>query len=266
MAKKKRVDGKKHKVRGARALPEPGAPRRNWRPLLVVALAVGVLAGLSYGGLWLWRQTPVEKLSRVDALDQVRVEGPFRAVTQRQIEETLLPYLRRGFFTADIRGMRKALLRNPWITDVSINRRWPRGVLVTVREAQPLAVWGKDKLLVASGKLLPRPAQMQVGRLPELAGDEELVERIVAQYQALAGLLTTRDMEVKRLSFDELGGWRLELVSGVVLRLGHDELLERVNRFLKLSHGLLAQHMDQIARIDTRYSNAVAVQWKESKK
>lgn len=267
MAKANRVDGNKKKVRGARPLPDrDDSGGRNWRPLLIALLATGALAGLSYGGLWLWQRAPVTELSRVDALEQVRVKGPFRAVTQQQIEEILLPYLQHGFFSADIRGMRTALLRNPWITDASVSRRWPRGVEVEVREAQPLAAWGSDKLLVASGELLPRPAQMKTGRLPELAGDEELVERIVAQYQALAGLLTTRDMEVKRLSFDELGGWRLELVSGVELRLGHDELLQRVNRFLKLSHGVLAQHLDQIARIDTRYSNAVAVQWKEDKK
>jgi cell division protein FtsQ len=87
----------------------------------------------------------------------------------------------------------------------------------------------------------------------------------MAQYQALAGLLTTRDMEVKRLSFDDLSGWQLELVSGVELRLGHDELLERVNRFLKLSRGILAPHLQEIARVDTRYSNAVAVQWLDDK-
>lgn len=262
-------EGKKNKaVRGARPIPDHDErASRNWRPLplplLLVVLALATLASLSYGGLWLWQRTPVQELSRVDALEQVRVKGPFNAVTQRQIEEILLPFLRQGFFSADIRGMREALLQNPWITTASVSRRWPRGVEVEVQEAQPLAIWGGDKLLVASGELLPRPAQMNTGRLPELAGDEELVERIVAQYQALAGLLTTRDMEVKRLSFDDLAGWQLELVSGVALHLGHDELLERVNRFLKLSRGLLAPHLEKVARVDTRYGNAVAVQWKE---
>lgn len=254
-------------MRGARPIADNGERGgRNWRPLLIVVLAIGVLAGTSYGGLWLWQQAPVEELSRVDALEKVRVKGPFRAVSRRQIEEILLPHLSEGFFGADIGAMRAALLENPWITAASVSRRWPRGVEVAVREARPLAAWGDDKLLVASGELLSRPAEMETGRLPELAGDEELVERIVAQYQALAGLLTTRDMEVKRLSFDDLAGWRLELVSGVELHLGHDELLERVNRFLSLSRGVLAEHLAKVARVDTRYSNAVAVQWKEGKK
>jgi cell division protein FtsQ len=210
---------------------------------------------LSYTGLWFY-QRPVEELSRASALEQVRVKGPFKAVTQEEIEGILLPYLSSGFFSADIRGMREALLAHPWITAASASRRWPRGVEVEVQEAEPLAAWGKDKLLVTSGKLLPRPEQMNTGRLPELAGDEDLVERIVVQYQALAGLLTTRDMEVKRLSFDDLAGWHL----------GHDELLERINRFLQLSRGVLAPHLDKVARVDTRYGNAVAVQWQESSK
>ncbi|SHE96544.1 cell division protein FtsQ [Microbulbifer donghaiensis] len=265
MGKAQRAHQKKN-VRGARPIEDRNeCAKRNWRPVLMAVLAIGVLAGMSYGGLWLWQRTPVQELSRVDALEQVRVKGPFNAVTQRQIEEILLPYLREGFFSVDIRGMRAALEENPWITSASVSRRWPRGVEVAVEEAQPLAVWGRDKLLVASGELLPRPVQMNTGRLPELAGDEELVERIMSQYQALAGLLTTRDMEVKRLSFDDLAGWHLELVSGVELRLGHDELLERVNRFLQLSRSILAPHLAQVARVDTRYSNAVAVQWKNDK-
>lgn len=266
--KRGRGDEKKKPVRGVHRRPrrrEAGGAGRNWRPLLAAMLALSTLAGASYGGLWLWQRSPVQQLSRVHTLEQVRVKGPFRAVSQRQIEEILLPYLQRGFFSADIRGMRAALLQNPWITSASVSRRWPRGVQVEVQEARPLAVWGEDKLLVASGELLPRPEKMETGRLPELAGDEDLVERIMSQYQALAGLLTTRDMEVKRLSFDDLAGWKLELVSGVELRLGHDQLLERVNRFLELSRGVLAPHLAKIARVDTRYSNAVAVQWKLDK-
>nr|WP_255771541.1 FtsQ-type POTRA domain-containing protein [Microbulbifer guangxiensis] len=231
--------------------------------MLLVLFATTAVLSVAYGGLWLWRQVPVNELSRVDALQQVRVQGPFKAVSQRQVEEILLPYLQRGFLTVDIRGMQEALLQHSWITEASVSRRWPRGVEVAVKEASPLAVWGKDKLLVASGALLPRPEGLETGRLPELAGDEELVARILLQYQALAGLLTTRDMEVKRLTFDDLAGWHLELVSGVELYLGHDELLERVNRFMKLSRGVLAPHLEKVARVDTRYSNALAVQWRE---
>lgn len=260
MGKAKRAHQKKK--RGARPAEDRASNARNWRPLVIIALAITTLAGLSYAGLR-YSQRPVQQLNRVDALQQVRVKAPFNGVTRRQIEEILLPYLREGFFSADIGGMREALLRNPWITAASVSRRWPRGVEVEIREAQPLAAWGKDKLLVASGALLPRPEKMQTARLPELAGDEELVERIVAQYQALTGLLTTEDMEVKRLSFDDLAGWRLELVSGVELHLGRDELLERVNRFMQLSRGVLAPHLEKIARVDTRYGNAVAVKWKE---
>ena len=259
----------KRSVRGARPRREK-AQKENGvgltlRPVFIALLAIVVVAGASYAGLRLWQKVPVEQLSRVDALEHVQVKGPFRAVSQREVEEILLPFLQQGFFSVDIRAMSAALQRHPWITSASVSRRWPRGVEVAVQEAQPLAVWGDDKLLVASGALLPRPAEMQTGRLPELAGDEELVERIMSQYQALAGLLTTRDMEVKRLTFDDLAGWHLELVSGVELHLGHDELLERVNRFLMLSRGVLAPHLEKIARVDTRYSNAVAVLWKNGK-
>ncbi|MEX2961309.1 cell division protein FtsQ/DivIB [Microbulbifer sp. TYP-18] len=264
----KKAAVKKTRGRGASRRPEKqghtGMGRVPKLLLLAVAL-VALVAGVGYAGLQGWRQFPIGGLVGAKALEQVEVRGPFRAVSQREIEEMLLPFLGRGFFSVDIQGMRAALLRHPWITAASVSRRWPRGVEVVVQEARPLAVWGGDQLLVASGALLPRPPGMVTGRLPELAGDEELVEQIMSQYQALAGLLTARDMEVKRLTFDDLAGWQLELVSGIELYLGHDELLERINRFLNLSRGVLAPYLAKVARVDTRYSNAVAVQWRERK-
>ena len=256
---------KRGAVRGARALPEAGAnnPGGVLRPLLLIGCLLLVVAGIGQGARWLWHRAPVAELSRVDALEDVKVKGPFRAVTARQVEDILLPYLRKGFFGLDIGGMRDALMRDPWIVNASVSRRWPNGIEVVVEEARPLAIWGSDQLLIASGELLPRPEQMTDLRLPELAGDADLVERIMAQYQALAGLLTTKDMEVRRLSFDELAGWQLDLVNGIRLQLGHDELLERVNRFLSLTRGVLAPHLQKVAGVDTRYNNAVAVEWKE---
>ncbi|WP_288130605.1 FtsQ-type POTRA domain-containing protein [Microbulbifer sp.] len=270
MARDKKVDikrSRKKTVRGARALPSPERQSAGVFRLVLLCSLLGLVAvGLGYGARWLWQQAPtVEALSRVDALENVRVKGAFRAVTQKEVEDILLPFLSRGFFSLDIDAVRAALLRHPWIEQASVSRRWPNGILVEVEEEQPLAIWGEDQLLIATGELLPRPPQMQSVRLPELAGDAQLVERIMAQYQALAGLLTTKDMEVRRLSFDDLAGWQLELVSGIRLQLGHDELLERVDRFLSLTRGVLAPHLQKVAGVDTRYNNAVAVQWKDSK-
>lgn len=270
MAREKKVQQQKKgrgkpAPRGARALPDPNEETglRPLRLLLAVAFLLLVGSGLGYSARWLWQQAPAVELSRVDALENVRVKAPFRAVTETQVEDILLPYLRKGFFSLDIGEMRAALMANPWIVNASVSRSWPNGVAVVVEEAEPLAIWGGDQLLIASGELLPRPENLKELRLPELAGDAELVERIMAQYQALAGLLTTKDMEVRRLSFDDLAGWQLELVSGIRLQLGHDELLERVDRFLSLTRGVLAPHLQKIVGVDTRYNNAVAVQWKQ---
>ncbi|MCA0901772.1 cell division protein FtsQ/DivIB [Microbulbifer agarilyticus] len=256
----------KKSVRGARALPDPGqeASTGVLRIVAMVGLLALVASGLGYAAHWLWQQAPSVAPSREEVLVNVRVEAPFRAVSEKAVEDILLPHLRNGFFAVDIDRVRSALMDDPWIVNASVSRRWPHGVEVVIEEAEPLAIWGDDHLLVASGALLPRPENLRDLRLPELAGDADLVDRIMMQYQALAGLLTTKDMEVRRLSFDDLAGWQLELVSGIRLQLGHDELLERVGRFLSLTRGVLAPHLQKIAGVDARYNNAVAVQWKET--
>ncbi len=94
----------KQATRGARALPDPNEEvgLRPLRLALTVSFLLLVAAGLGYSARWLWQQAPAVELSRVDALENVRVKAPFRAVTETEVEDILLPHLRQGFFSLDI--------------------------------------------------------------------------------------------------------------------------------------------------------------------
>lgn len=253
----------KNKRRGAHARPGAASKKllRRSRPVFLIPVLLCCAIGLGFAVNGLWQQFPTAAVHRVVALHNVQIKGPFVVLTEQQLEETLLPYLQRSFFALDIAAIQQALLQNPWVSAAEVRRRWPGGLEITVEEARPLALWNRDQVLVASGKLLPRPAQLKVSGLPLLAGDTELTEQIMRQYKLLASLLAASDMEVKRLSFDGLTGWQLELASGLQLRLGHDELLARMQRFFTLAQGVLAPHLQKVVRVDTRYSNAVAVRW-----
>lgn len=261
----RRMRGKR-KLHGARAQSDAASRKLSGRRAGWVFLLSSLLCGavaLGFFANWLWQQFPATALRQVVALRNVHIKGPFLALTEQQLEEALLPYLQRSFFALDIGAIQAALLQNPWVSAAKVRRHWPNEIEIVVEEARPLAVWNRNQVLVATGKLLPRPVQLNVSGLPMLAGDAELTEQIMLKYKMFTSLLASGGMEVQRLSFDELTGWQLELKSGLQLWLGHDELLARVDRFLKLAQGMLAPHLQKIVRVDTRYRNAVAVRWNE---
>ena len=64
------------------------------------------------------------------------------------------------------------------------------------------------------------------------------------------------------LSLEERGAWTLTLTNGIEVVLGRDQVEERFERFIAVYENRLAARVDEVSRIDARYSNGVAVQWK----
>ena len=58
------------------------------------------------------------------------------------------------------------------------------------------------------------------------------------------------------------GAWTLTLANGIEVALGRDQVEERFERFLTVYEGRLAVRADEVRRVDARYTNGVAVQWK----
>ena len=66
------------------------------------------------------------------------------------------------------------------------------------------------------------------------------------------------------LTMESRGGWKFKLNDDVEVLLGREDIMERMTRYLQIVAGReLAARMSDIKTIDTRYSNGVAVSWKD---
>ncbi|MBL83971.1 MAG: cell division protein FtsQ, partial [Marinobacter sp.] len=54
------------------------------------------------------------------------------------------------------------------------------------------------------------------------------------------------------------------LANGIEVVLGRDQVEARFERFVTVYQERLASRSDEVRRVDARYSNGVAVQWKPS--
>ena len=76
-------------------------------------------------------------------------------------------------------------------------------------------------------------------------------------------LLRPYGHEVARLEMRDRGSWFLTTRSGIELLLGRDDVVDKMQRFLTIDKLMLADRRELIARVDLRYSNGMAVAWRE---
>lgn len=236
----------------------PRPPWREWTHRSLPVVAMLLVASLLLAG---WRL-----LDHVGSVPVSRVlfTGKLVHVDRANMVELVQPLLvGEGFLTVDIDRIRAALIALPWVADVSVQRRWPDELLIGVREHQPIARWGEDGLLSQSGKVFrPEPLELDGAELPALFGPDQLAGEVVKRYAELSELLAARGLVLRSLGTDQRGSWRLQLQDGVVVRLGTSDVLKKIRRFLGAYEQELRAQFAQVAYVDLRYSNGLAVGWK----
>ncbi len=237
-----------------RSLPGPLAlSALPWRRLGVGA---GVLGGLAavVAGLLAFLDQPIETID---------VQGRFAHLTVLSVQQAArAPLHGRGLVSVRLDDVARAVRMLPWAETVSVERRWPHGLVVNVLEQQPVAVWNGAGLVNAHGQVFRSDAGAATPDLPRLAGPAGTEADVVARYLALQARVTAAGMHLASMQQDARGAWTLTLDNGVTVRLGRKQLDERLARFTDVALRLVAQDASEIDYIDLRYSNGFAVGWR----
>lgn len=223
-------------------------------------LGIGVLTTvllLSAVGIWLAeaQNLPV----RV-----IRVQGEMQHVSQKEIREAVMPYVQQGFLRIDIAAVRTAVEAMPWVHSVEVRRTWPDVLQLQLREQEVLALWGEGEsgLVNPEGRIF-RPLGIAASdTLPVLRGPQGTSVMLTAHFIELQRALTQVGLTIRDVTMDERRAWRVRLDNGVELMLGRSEHPERVERFIRAYPRILGPRISTVARVDLRYTNGFAVQWR----
>lgn len=235
-------------------LPRPnlGVLKRITWPLLLLLL--GFAAYELAQRLLPYADRPIAKIS---------VEGDLSYVSQQAVQQHIEPFVKASFFSVDLPGMRRELESMPWIASAQVRRVWPDQVLVHLEEHLPIARWGDEALLNNQGKAFAPKEQANYQHLPQLYGPKRAQQQVMQQYQMLSQMLRPLGFSVARLELRERGSWFLSTGQGIELLLGRDHLVEKMRRFIAIYDKALKEQQTNIARIDLRYANGLAVAWRE---
>lgn len=228
-----------------------GLKRLTW-PLLLLALGVG---GHDLGQRLLpYADQPIARVS---------VQGDLHYVSREAVAAKVAPFVDARFFSVDLAQLRSELEQMPWIAEAEVRRVWPDQVLIRLEEQLPVARWGDEALLNNQGVPFAPGDLAGYEHLPKLWGPQRAQQQIMQQYQLLSQLLRPLDFAIARLELRERGSWYLTTGRGMELLLGRDHVVEKMRRFVSVYEKALKEHNANIARVDLRYPNGLAVAWRE---
>lgn len=192
----------------------------------------------------------------------IDVRGELVGESQVELERQVGKWVGRSFFATDLAEVKQVLEQRPWVQSAAVRRVWPDRLVVDIREKKPLAYWNQDQLVSRSGQLFQPANREAAGRLPLLAGPDERVSEVIAMARTMAETLAEQGIGFAGLTLEPRGAWTLLLVNGIEVSLGRDQVEQRFERFMAVYQEQLEPRADEVQRIDARYTNGVAVQWK----
>ena len=220
--------------------------------------SIGTSAAVASSGL-------VLVLLLVFALDRpvrrVLLEGDFQRVAPPEIETAVAQAARGGLASIDLDRIRESIETIDWVDTAVVTRVWPDAVKVVVTEEVAAARWNDAGLLNARGELFIRNARHMPPELPLLEGPDGSEGDVAQLYIESQGRLLEAGLRLTGVRLDERGAWTLALADGLQVRLGRQDVHERLVRFIRLACPMVAKRVSEIGYVDMRYTNGFSVGW-----
>jgi cell division protein FtsQ len=159
----------------------------------------------------------------------------------------------------DIEAMRERLANLPWVVSAEIERRYPDRLLVTVKEAEPMALWQRSQrlyLVSRGGKVIETADLGKYSKLLVIVGDNA-PERAEALFDLLGQQPKLKD-RVTAAVFVGKRRWNLRLDNGIDVKLPEQNPAAAWSRLadLQKQHGLLEK---DVRIIDLRLPDQVVL-------
>jgi cell division protein FtsQ len=170
-----------------------------------------------------------------------------------------------NFFTLEIEEIQKELERLPWIYSVSIRKRWPDTIKIHIVEQAAVAKWNGRALLNRFSDILAVEPSSVEEDLVDLYGDDKNPQETLDIYNKIYQLIKVSKFNIVILKNDNRNSTTLQLKNGIVLRLGREQKLDRIQRYLAIIPLLERKYnINEIDYIDMRYDTGFSVGWKKS--
>jgi cell division protein FtsQ len=190
------------------------------------------------------------------AVRQVRVTSQLSELDPGLLESAIRTELRGTFFSMAPHRARLTLKKLPWVREVSIKRRWPYALEVSVEEHRAVGYWNDSDLLSERGEVFRAGSKAP---MPRFEGPASASVEVLAHYKATKIALAAHGLDVKVFAMSPRGAITVTTGNGMHIEFGRDQFQERLARFVGLYGSWSHAYRSGLARIDLRYKAAAAV-------
>jgi cell division protein FtsQ len=178
---------------------------------------------------------------------------------QGAVRDVVSRSLKHGILSLDVADLGRRIRELSWPRSVAVRRVWPDALVIKVEKESVVAAWGDGGYLTSAGKIV----RLADGAhdVPELVTSLTAPRRAMEVYQMFESRVNAAGFSIVRLEENPLGEWLMTFDSGTTVALGNEALTERLERFLFAYRRALAQHEGELAHVDLRYDNGLAVRW-----
>jgi cell division protein FtsQ len=201
------------------------------------------------------------------AIRVIQLEGELQRNSVSTIRANAAPRLAGNIISLDLEQARVAFESVPWVRSATLRRVWPDRLAVRLVEQHPAAYWrgedGSERLVNHFGEVFDANlGDVEDELLPTLAGPEGSSAQMLTLYRRLQPLFAPRGWQLDSLQLSGRGSWRALLDSGAAIEIGRgspDELLARVERFLRTVDEVTGRYQRELEHADLRHSDAYAL-------
>lgn len=198
-------------------------------------------------------------------LSSLVLTGNLEHVTATDVRSVLNEQKDRlNFFTLEITQIQAELENKPWVYSASIRKHWPDTLKIHIVEQQIGAVWNDRALLNRAGDVIEASPDDVTEEYVYLYGQNELSQEVLVTYREINQLLKVNQFKILSLSSDQRNSTDIVLDKGISLRLGKEQKLDRIQRFLSVFPMIEKQYdINTIDYLDLRYDTGLAIGWKK---
>ncbi len=194
-------------------------------------------------------------------IQQVQVYGQFAHIEAKQLHRRVNEQFVGNFFHVRVADIQQFVQQQPWVSQVAVRKQWPGKLVIVVTEHSPVAIWNSQFLLNKRGEVFKAPLSELAQPLPKLNGPDGAEQDALKMFSQLQALLALHQFQAETLSVNERFAWEVTLSNGIALKLGREDTLKRVQRFIDLYPVISKQKPEAIEQVDLRYDTGLAVRY-----
>ena len=173
------------------------------------------------------------KLFKIKDIEVLEDKSNINNSVKEIIEDNLTIFKNQNIFLLDKNQIVKKISDNNWISNFSIQKKYPSKLIVNLKKTEPIAkiIVDNEIFYVGSNFKLIK-SKIQFNDLPNIFGKPKL-----DQFENLINNLNLSSLSYKDISdiyYLKSGRWNLKIQDDVIIKLPRDNILESLNLVKKI--------------------------------